>query len=358
MSEARWTVVDIDASLIEETGGLFQRVFGHPLSEALWRWKYDEGRGVGVGARAPGGELLAHYGGTFRQVFFCGRPALAVQISDVMVAQEGRAALAHKGPFGMVVQAFLKRHVGVAHVAHVAHVAGAASGPVIGFGFPNARHMRLGERLGHYVQVDKILELTWHVEGNFDGSKNRGLHRQTQALDWADPTTAIKIDALWRDMKQDLCELIVPARNAAWFRHRYANHPEHKYVCFWVRSRWTRRVIGALVLRPHLATNPTTGVAQTWELIDWVAPLSKTELMLQAALAVVGEQRGGVLMGWFSSSVAKTFATAATQTNDACTAGVTAPSVEAHLQITDSFRPAVSDLRGKWWLTGGDTDFR
>ena len=68
MSAPQWTVVDVGLAQMGDMRELFQGVFGHALSERLWRWKYDDGHGVAVGARAPSGELLAHYGGTFRTI--------------------------------------------------------------------------------------------------------------------------------------------------------------------------------------------------------------------------------------------------------------------------------------------------
>ena len=346
MSESQWTVIDIGVAQIGETRDLFKRVFGQQLSEALWRWKYDAGRGVGVGARAPNGDLLAHYGGTLRQINFCDQPALAIQIGDVMVAPEGRAALAHKGPFGMVVEAFLNRHVG------------GAKGVVLGFGFPNARHMRLGEKLGHYVQVDTVSELSWHVPRRSDNPNKVTTRLRIEALDWANPLTEVRLDGLWRKMKHDLRDSVVPTRDASWLRHRYANHPEHRYVCFWVRSIWLGRLLGAMVLRSHPPSATQGPTATTWELIDWVAPKVKSEEMLLAAMEVVRQRGGTLLMGWFSSMVANSFTTAAISTKEACTAGVTVPGPNGRFQITNSFGLTVSDLRGNWWLTGGDTDFR
>ena len=346
MSDSQWTVIDIGVGQIGETRDLFKHVFGHPLSETLWRWKYDAGRGAAVGARAPNGELLAHYGGTLRQIYFCDHPALAIQIGDVMVAQAGRAALAHKGPFGMVVESFLDRHVGC------------PNGVVMGFGFPNARHMRLGEKLGHYVQIDTVSELSWHVPRQSDVSRKLTSRLSVDVLDWGNPSTTVRLDGLWRKMKHDLRNCIVPARDASWWRHRYANHPEVRYVCLWVKSVWLGRLIGALVLRSHPPSEAQAPTATTWELIDWVAPVAKSEEMLLAAMEVVRLRGGALLMGWFSSMVVKSFSTPPAAIKEACTAGVTVPGLDGRFQITESFSQTVTDLRGKWWFTGGDTDFR
>ena len=366
MSAAQWSVVDIDQSQISEVQSLFQRVFKHALSERLWRWKYDQGRGAAVGARAPSGELLAHYGGTFRTVLFMGHPTLAVQIGDVMVAQEGRAALAHKGPFGMVVQAFLQRYIGSGADPELGTAA------ALGFGFPNARHMRLGERLGHYAQVDTLFELTWrigaqsvkHLARNGVFSRVFRAKSRTHAMDWADPATAVVLDKLWGEMKSDLRHLAVPCRDSAWWRYRYANHPEHQYQCYLVQAPWTGRVLGALVLRRHIANGSASGAhtvggtESVWELMDWLAPATQTPAMLQAALHIVAANHGGSLMGWFSSNIRAAFSGAGATEHEVCSVGVTAPNENHTFHLTRDFSPSVADLSGKWWLTGGDTDFR
>lgn len=346
MSAPQWTVVDVGTEQSGEMRALFQRVFGHSLSEGLWCWKYDGGRGVAVGARSPVGELLAHYGGTLRRVFFLGHPALAVQIGDVMVASEGRAMLSHKGPFGMVAQAFLTRNVG------------SERGPVLGFGFPNARHMRLGEKLAHYAQVDKMFELSWLVQGSGRGLLSllrSGI--RVNPIDWADSSTTARLDKLWSQMQLDLHGFVLPMRDSSWWRHRYANHPEHRYLCFWVRSRWSRRTLGAVVLRVQTTADANGDNTVRWELMDWLAPLSQTTAMQRAAMGVVCSEGGTALMGWFSSSVKEQFTDSGAVVEEVCAVGVTVPEGQV-FSIEKGFAPSVAALQGKWWLTGGDTDFR
>lgn len=343
MSDAGWTVVDIGTSHIAETQDLFLRVFGHTLSEALWLWKYDAGRGVGVGARSPGGKLLAHYGGTLRKIVVFGHDVLAIQIGDVMVAPEGRAALSHKGPFGIVVQAFLAKHIEI------------GNGPVFGFGFPNERHMRLGERLKHYVQVDKVFDLSWTLVRSGDAVNVHQTGTYVQPLDWSDPTTSTRLDEIWVRMQHDLCDLVVGSRDFDWWRHRYANHPDHRYLCFWVNSQNLPQILGAIVLRAHVT--PEAG-GTVWELIDWVSSRDQTKTMLLAAKDVVVRAGGVRLMGWFSSLVRDEFAGTGAEVQEACSAGVTFPRNSVSFPIDSVFAPSKDDLRDKWWLTGGDTDFR
>lgn len=343
MSAPRWTVVDIGLKQMEDMQALFLHVFGHPLTERLWRWKYDGGRGVAVGARAPDGALLAHYGGTFRTILFFGRPALTVQVGDVMVAREGRALLSHKGPFGMVMQGFFKQHIGV------------SDGPVLGFGFPNARAMRLGVLLDQYVQVDTVHELTWPVEKPVNSWRRRLFKACTRPVDWSDSSTTTRLDTLWARMKRDLADCIVPVRDSKWWVHRYANHPDHQYACFWVRSRWTGRTLGAIALRAHpSAVTPNSG--GVWELMDWICPVADTSVMLKAAKDVVLARGGVSLMGWFSSAARAQFPDAAAQ--EVCAVSVTAPSNGRDYALGGEAPSSVTSLGHQWWLTSGDTDFR
>ena len=46
MSLPRWHAVELGAAQRHEVSALFAQVFGLPMSDALWRWKYDAGRGV------------------------------------------------------------------------------------------------------------------------------------------------------------------------------------------------------------------------------------------------------------------------------------------------------------------------
>lgn len=346
MTRAGWSVVEMDESRISEIQQLFLHVFGHALSEGLWRWKYDEGRGMAVGALSPEGVLLAHYGGTLREIVFFGVRATTVQIGDVMVAREGRATFSHKGPFGMVVDAFLTRHIG--------H----ENGTTLGFGFPNARHMRLGEKLGHYVQVDRIFEMSWRLRGFGHADNAAGKGPSVEVLDWADTKSMVVLDRLWERMRDDAGDIVIPLRNGAWFRHRYANHPNHRYLCWWVCTSEDEPPVGVFVLRSHTPSGTGSGSEAVWELMDWIAPLSQTRNILRAAKDVVERSGGGRLMGWFSSVLRNALSGTGATDQEACTTGVTFPVNGLNFPLDSAPALTVNGLKGKWWLTGGDTDFR
>ena len=78
---------------------LFQSVFGQPMSQAHWQWKYANGHGEATGVRNASGKLVAHYGAMPRPILFFGQDAMAVQIGDVMVLPEARGVWSRSGPF-------------------------------------------------------------------------------------------------------------------------------------------------------------------------------------------------------------------------------------------------------------------
>lgn len=332
MSRTDWQVSDLSLPDSADVRALFESVFGSVMSAALWHWKYADGRGVAVGARAPDGALQAHCGGTRRVVLDGGQPIQAVQAGDMMVSPQGRSQLSHRGPFGLITDAFLDRHVGY-DAAHL-----------ICFGFPNERHMRLGERLGIYTRMDEVLELLWPVPTAAASWLARSRRPFGMApLHWADPTSTDRLNRLWAVMAADLRDCVVPQRDADWWRHRYANHPEHDYRCFWVYSRWTRRTLGVVALKVGHS-------AQPWELMDWLAPLDRAALMVQAACQVAGQAGAPAVMGWFSRRVVQQIKATQGAAQHACSVGLN----------TSRHRPGpgVERFLDRWWLTGGDTDFR
>ncbi len=323
MSSSEWLVADIGKDDVQAVCSLFQKVFGHSMSADLWQWKYGGGRGIGVGAWSPHGELLAHYGGTYREILLGDRTVRAVHIGDVMVAAEGRTALSHKGPFGLVTEGFFKTHVGV------------DSGSALGFGFPNDRHMRLGERLGHYTRVGGIVELIWSC------SKSRDF--VLVPLNWADDNCEAEIDNLWRGMQARLTDFSIPVRTGSWFRHRYANHPGHDYRCAWVRQRDDVAPNGLIVVR-RTDSDPDGLSNSHWELMDWITSPESSPIMVAAACEMASASGGVELKLWCSDAVARLLDSTAPSSTTVCAAAITLPnSAPPHLQ---------------WWLTGGDTDFR
>jgi hypothetical protein len=122
-----------------------------------------------------------------------------------------------------------------------------------GFGFPNERAARLGELLGLYAPACRVLQLQWP---RWQGAALAARWRWRLApVDWSDTRTDERLDALWARLHQGLQAggWVLPQRDAAWWRHRFANHPLEPYRCFWVHQRLSAQALGAVVLRPGAA---------------------------------------------------------------------------------------------------------
>lgn len=341
---ARWLPAELSAADSADVQALFAEVFGAPLPPALWHWKYGDGRGRAMGTRAAGdGRLLAHYGGTARVLQVAGQHRLhSLQAGDVMVTESARGILARRtGPYGTAALGFLQRYVAT------------EDGFACSFGFPNDRAARLSEVLGLYERTGRVLLLQWPrlpAEGAAEAGHPHAGRWHCAPLDWADGRTARRLDTLWQRLRcsAEVADCVLPQRDAAWWRHRFGNHPTVGYRCFWVRTRWTRRLLGALALRP----SPDAG--QGWELLDWLAPLADAPAVLMAARGLCARLGQCGMSAWASEPLAQrllampALADASTQT--ACAFGV---SVRRRTEPVDP-----GDRRLWWWLTGGDTDFR
>lgn len=339
MNVQSWHGVNIQAAQIDEVRALFAQVFGGAMSAAVWHWKYADGRGLATGTRAEDGRLLAHYGGTSRALLVQGQAFAAVQLGDVMVAQDVRAILSRRGPFATAAKLFLDQHVGT------------DSGFALGFGFPNERAAKLGKALGLYEMVDAVQQVHWPAWSKHDSQGARWRWRLA-AIDWADTQTAQWLDGLWAQQRATpwAQNLVLPVRDSAWWRHRFANHPEGPYRCFWVYQRWTGTLLGAVALRPQSAPDAP------WELLDWLcAPQHLNAVLAAARLLCLQQGALGGMMAWLSQPLVAHLLPSCPRLADGRVQPV------CSVAITQRRTPKLDALavaqRG-WWLTGGDTDFR
>lgn len=330
MNARSWHAVNLGTADAPEVRALFAQVFGQPMSEALWRWKYADGRGVATGTRDAEGHLIAHYGAMVRPLVWNGEEHAALQMGDAMVVEQARGVLSRNGAFATAARSLLEQHLwSEPHFA-------------VGFGFPHQRAGRLGEALGMYEMVGEMRALEWPCQ---PPARDSTLTRRwaTAPFDWAAPQTPIRLDGLWRALRSDAHGFVLPRRDADWWRHRFANHPDAPYRSWWVRHRFTRRILGAVVLRPGTTS---------WELVDWLAPIRHTGVMLSAARALTASAGAGSLTGWFSAPLA--------QHVQALPDGASATEqLACRYCVNQRIAPESQATRTlPWWLTSGDTDFR
>jgi hypothetical protein len=316
----------IDSFQPQEIAVLFEESFGKQFNEALWRWKYQLGDGRCVIARqGPGGDIVSHYGGAPRKIDYFGKPAMAIQVCDVMVLPEIRRHYGKNSLFFKTAATFLEREIGNT-VKHL-----------LGFGFPNQKAMNIAIRLGLYEKTDDFVELVLPPPTAQPG------RWQFTELDIEEASCWQELASLWQSMRQDFDAAIVGVRDPAYIKYRYFDHPFAADGLF----------------RPLLARDPDTGVAlallvlklhgEQQLLMDLVCPLATMPIALDELNCWLGQgaQRQGLKL-WITRGWQQALAQGDTIVNEL---GIEIPCNKWNSG------PAAEILAGKWWLTAGDMDF-
>jgi hypothetical protein len=331
MKPGQWPVLDLTEADWPDIRQLFAEVFGSTLTPAMQAWKYGGGRGVGMGVRDGTGTLVAHYGGGYRPLASNGVVCTAIQMQDVMVSPTARDVLARFGPFGRLTRAFIQNRVGP------------QQGVPFGFGFPSARHLKLGNRLDMYRALETVWSFRWDTAHPV---QTLAADVRLQPLDWGNPADLAALDALAQRHATLLEDMLMPVRDPAWWRHRYANHPQHVYAVRWLYLPDEAAPVAAMVVRQF---EP----GQDWELMDWLVATPVAHGMLLPVLLRWAAQDGvpGVAL-WASHATVAQWSVAAlgaAHRSPACEMAVTHDVVLSH---------PVAHWAGRVWVTGGDTDFR
>lgn len=299
---------------------LFEAAFGYRMDPALWRWKYRDAASPGMGVWRDD-RLVAFYGAMPRPVRFLGQPASTVQIGDVMSHPAERGVMTRAGPFQIACSTFIDRSVGYGRPQ------------LFGFGFPTAKALQVAQKLGLYEGVDQICELTWDA----------GPSRAARWLRWtpASAQDAPAIDKLWQQMAEDFRDSVIGVRDAQYVEQRFRRHPTVTYECLLVRRVLTGAAQGLIVLRQPQPDRI--------ELVDIVAPRRNVPALVAAARRWAAEHGANRVTTWVTESHAHVFAATAPRSQQldlVVPANVWSPG------------PTAAELRGRWWLMAGDTDFR
>ncbi len=298
---------------------LFQSAYGYRMPSELWHWKYQDLEILGTIVRHEG-RLAAFYGGMPRAVRLFGSPATAVQVGDVMVHPEARGALARKGPFFLAAANFLERFVGQDKAFPIA------------FGFPSERAYRLAERLGLYEKVGELMRISWSALQARPSYKIR-----MRPLSHDQGAT---VDRLWHEMAAALQDQVVGVRDWQYLQRRYLKHPTRTYQLYLVSSRLTRTPIGVIVV--HVLDD-------TVELLDIISAPQHVATLIHCLRRLAWHLNKPLAYAWITAQNANLLAG---DTGEISPADIVIP----HNHLTPGL-PA-SELLNRWWLMGGDTDFR
>ena len=313
----RWLTLD-DFALWHS---LFQTCFGHSLPQAQWRWKYRDTQQPGI-AVLSGDRLVAFYGGMPRPLRVLGQTMAGVQVGDVMVHPEFRGSLSRRGPFQMAASTFLEQQLspGAPHQ--------------LGFGFPNTRAMAVAHRLGLYREVDEVVELSWQAPA--------------AALPWwlgAEVCSAARAlaqaDRLWAQMQAGFKDSVLGVRDAAYLRARYAEHPSHTHEWLGLRHRLTQQLLALAVARRHADGR--------LEILDLLGPRERLPAMVHAVRVHAQRTAAPLVSLWLTRSHLGELQ------DPQALVHTLEVKVPTNAWTPDPHGPVVDQ---RWWLTGGDTDFR
>ena len=301
---------------------LFESVFKQPVSAALLEWKYAGGRGESWAAWQAGDDRpFLHCGLSFRDVLVAGAPVRAAQLVDLM-AEPKRAGLSREqSPFSLLMRKILDSLPRQDNPAGVA------------FGFPSDRAMRLGEHAGVYRSVGHWQALEFCGVDAVIGPRVRAW-RPEQATDLA------LADRLWHSMARDLADYSVGVRDSRHFIYRYLGHPEKQYTLWVAESRWRRLPIGLAVLG---------GSAGHYEILDVLGRREDMPEIIRAVQRWLHSTQGQSLTLMLTAPFARQlepFANRCSATQFRIMANPRTPAA------------TLAQLDDRWWLTGGDTDYR
>jgi len=308
---------------LDEVRPLFERSFEVPFSAAVWQWKYGNGRGRAVGARQQG-QLIAHYGGAPREIRYFGTPSRAVQICDVMVLPEHRSFVSRDTLFFKTAATFLEQQIGN------------CAEHLLGFGFPNARVLKVACRLGLYDVTDRFIELHYPREC---ATAADGL--QVLPLALASEDARADVAQCWKRMAESLQNGIVGVRDLDYLQYRYCQHP------LWEQVGYESLAVWAEEASAPLAIVVLKKLGQERLLMDIVAAVQDMPAALEAVRRSLAQQQLGLHA----------------RITQAQSATLLLPDTVVHeldIEIPCNVwtrGPTAATLAGAWWLTAGDMDF-
>ena len=318
----RWLLKEVtehDQAAMRQT---FADVFHHDMSPEMWQWKYGNNHGMATAAW-QNNRIVAHYGGITRELMYFGQPKTGVQIVDVMVAATDRGVLTRKGPYFLVGATFPECY------------AGYGAKILLGFGFPTQRAIRTAEKLKVYEEVGKMNEVTW--------TTFKGKPQITNRIRHLHPLNDLKdreiIDTLWVHMAKDFKQAIIGVRDWPYVHCRYLMHPHKQYELLLISQRFTSKPLGIVVLQRG---------EEECKLLDIIAPQKHFAVLLKQTRRIVGSWNIPKLTLWITENFVPMFTKLA---GDAQAIDVRIP----HCIWYEG--PPTEEVKDRWWLMGGDTDF-
>lgn len=321
VTKFRWHTDYLPPERVDSFFFLFNKIFGHPLDPALYRWKYAENKGVQVGVWHETA-FVGHFGGVFRQASYFGDTIEVMQGCDVMVDPAERGILTRKGPLFLATEKALSENVGTDKRS------------LLVYGFPNARKSKIDAKHGLSETVGEIATLTWrkaHVS-----IIDRIGYRLVE-IDRLSNIATEKISALWQIMRSDFSDSILIERTSKYIFFRYEDHPCFKYRYFALFNH-LNQVIGLCILRMN------GNEAMLMDVICSKKNIKKTIALTAAKIHKEGTEK---LTSWWPIEKLHI----APNSYELTRQDIFVPGSIIGNHVDPSL------LRGKWWLSMGDAEF-
>jgi len=307
---------------------LFKECFEIETTPGLWDYKFGEGRGFSLGLfrglepeKSP--KLIAHYAGLKREVLFFGKPEVAIQVGDVMVDTRYIKSLSRKGPFFFITSTFLEHHIGYGRDA------------LLGFGFPNEKHLTIAKLLGFYDEVDRFVELSWRAKAGRLPFWYKAVELNQENFS----QYSSHIDRLWGEMAKKLNTFIVGVRNSQYIKRRFFERPGKTYRLILILNSISHRAVGLLVFNSG---------DEKHDCMDLVADPSDIATLVGIARQMANSTVQQVFSFRITLGALPWFKKTGFELKDLSI------SIPAN---TWTQGPSVEVLKSKWWLSAGDMDF-
>lgn len=217
---------------------LFTEVFGSPITEAQWRWKYQQAPGSShyhaLAVHQASGQLLGHMGVAIVPGLRGAQPIRMAHACDLMISPLARAGIGPDSIYRHIMHA-------VRSAAHSSAISPSGAPPLFMYGFPGQRPGTLATRLGIQRRLQICTQYTLPVQ-----EPTGGLRRWwSKASPWRlQALTQPATDAAWSDaalnpvwqrhaqeqawQAQAAPQAARPGliKNAAYLRWRYLHHPQ------------------------------------------------------------------------------------------------------------------------------------
>lgn len=306
-----------DNSNTLELISLFQNIFNEKMTEDFWNWKYSKSK-HNLALLNEENHIVGFYGGMTRELICFGVAKNGSQVSDTMITQYARGGVGKKSRLYKLISTYGEDNVG-------------KNKPYcLVYGFPNYRVMKVARLLDVYTETDRIIECRWP-------SKDVKLPLSYNILSNKDHQ---EVNALWKEMKNEFNDKIIGVRDYNYIQYRYINHPKYTYNLYSVYDE-NQKIQSIIIGRKE---------KNIFRLMDIITLKKHYEKSINTAISIANELNCEELVFWITKSQHALFKT---DTSNAIYKDIKISI--ATYKLLNSYK--LEDIKDKWWLTAGDSDF-